>query len=520
MKNKGLSSLLSFASMYPLMLPAKLAFVDIETSGMRSQFDRVIEIGIVRVENNQVVQTYNQLINPETHLPPEITYLTGITGKDLEGKPTFQEVKQNIFDIIEDCVFVAHNVRFDYGFLKHEFSRHNMQFSPKQCCTVKLSRKLFPTERHHNLDAVMQRLQLVCETRHRAFDDAHLLYQFYKKIQTMFPLETIETAVNIVMKKPSLPTKLQIEDLNQLPEQPGVYIFYGSDEPKETNGKNTINNKAGLIPLYVGKSKNIKDRVLSHFSSDIRNGTEMKITQQIERIETITTAGELGALFVEAKLVKKLLPLYNRQLRRQSELIALMSDTDVYGYPTAHIETLKTIDPNNLSSFLGFFRSRRQAKDYLGRMVKEYQLCEKLLGIEKTQTSCFSYRLGICKGACIQKEPSLKYMIRFIQAFSRMKVKPWPFPGPIAIEEYNPLSDKKEYFVVDKWCYIGSVKYNEDLENDLQADKQENFQQDIKFDLDTYKILRRFLNNPNNSKQVTLLPKIQGGNHSRAESRL
>jgi DNA polymerase-3 subunit epsilon len=112
-------------------------------------------------------------------------------------------------------------------------------------------------------------------------------------------------------------------------------------------------------------------------------------------------------------------------------------------------------------------------------------------------------------------------MIRFIQAFSRMKVKPWPFPGPIAIEEYNPLSEKKEYFVVDKWCYIGSVKYNEDLEeNDLQTDRQTNFQQDIKFDLDTYKILRRFLNDPSNSRKVTLLPKIHEKSNMRAESRL
>ncbi len=499
------------------MLPSKIAFVDLETTGARFQFDRVIEVGIVRVENNQIVKTFNQLLNPQRHLPPEITHLTGITAQDLERKPTFQDVKQQVFDLIDGCLFVAHNARFDYGFLKYEFSLEHIQFSPKQCCTVKLSRHLFPTHRHHNLDAVMRRLQLVCENRHRALDDAHLLYQFYTKIQTMFPQNVMETAIDIVMKKPSLPPKLKMEDIDILPEQPGVYIFYGSDErsdgdrlrakrdrggkdeTKKTNYKLQITNNTAQIPLYIGKSKNIKDRVLSHFSADIHNSAEMKIAQQIERIETIVTAGELGALFVESQLIKTMLPIYNRMLRQQRELVALTSATDAFGYPTVKMKILETIDPNLLPSFIGFFRSRKQAKDYLARMVKEYQLCDKLLGIEKTNTGCFSYRLGICKGACVQKEPALKYMIRFLSAFSSLKIKPWPFRGPIAIEEYNPVSEKKEYFIVDKWCYIGSVLFSGDLSN-------ESLKRDIHFDLDTYKILTRFLKNPQNREKIKVLP--------------
>lgn len=181
------------------MLPDKLAFVDIETTGCNPKFDRIIEIGVIRVENNQIVQQYNQLINPERHLPPEITLMTGITGKDLENQPTFQDIKRTIHELLTDCLFVAHNARFDYGFLKYEFAREQMKFAPKHCCTVKLSRKLFPDVRHHNLDAVMQRFDLTCANRHRAYDDAHLLYQFYDKLQTMFSADLLAEAMDFAM---------------------------------------------------------------------------------------------------------------------------------------------------------------------------------------------------------------------------------------------------------------------------------------------------------------------------------
>src|SRR6266702_4216216 len=126
------------------MLPPKLAFVDIETTGVRSSYDRIIEIGILRVENNKLVKSFQSLINPESYLPKEITMITGITQQDIEHAPTFRSVKDEIIEILADCTFVAHNVRFDYAFLKHELLRENITFSSKHFCTVRLSRLLFP----------------------------------------------------------------------------------------------------------------------------------------------------------------------------------------------------------------------------------------------------------------------------------------------------------------------------------------------------------------------------------------
>jgi DNA polymerase III subunit epsilon len=208
------------------MLPEKIAFVDIETTGARSSFDRIIEIGILRMEGDQIVRTYNQLINPQAYLSPDITRLTGITSNMLENAPTFRQCKDDILELLQDCVFVAHNVRFDYGFLRNELQRTGVTFSSKHFCTVRLSRLLFPHLTHHNLDSVMQYHNIACANRHRAFDDAKVLHSFYTKIQKELPAETLQAALSLALRKPSLPIKLKQEDLDALPEHPGATVYW------------------------------------------------------------------------------------------------------------------------------------------------------------------------------------------------------------------------------------------------------------------------------------------------------
>lgn len=478
------SSFLCYYS--PLMLPSKLAFVDIETTGGRTSYDRIIEIGIVRVENDQILDTYSTLINPNGHLPPEITTLTGITTADVANAPTFREVAADIITRLKDYTFVAHNVRFDYGFIKAEFARLGAGFSAKHFCTVRLSRALYPTHLKHNLDSLIERFNLTCENRHRALDDALAICSFYHKAKQQITPEVFSEAMKLVLKKPYLPIKLGEETLNALPESPGVYIFYSE------NG----------APLYIGKSINIKERVLSHFGGDIHSPLEMKIAQQVTSVETIQTAGELGALFLESRLIKEMLPLYNKMLRRKKELLALKQMTDADGYNRAELEQFTTPSPIELSTLLGFFRSRKQAKDFLSALTKEHQLCEKLLGLEKTSTSCFGYRLDRCKGACLKKEDPLRYNLRFLSAFSKTKVKRWPYPGAIIIEEKNQLTDKMEYFLIDKWCFLGTVA----LDSYGSIKETTN---DYVFDLDTYKILVRYLNSTKNAKRVRLASMAQ-----------
>ncbi len=469
------------------MLPEKIAFVDIETTGLRAFYDRIIEIAIHRVENNKISRSFHTLINPQSHLPPEITMITGITAGDLENAPTFRQIKDDVLEIMDGCVFAAHNVRFDYGFIKSEFQRLEYTFKTKHFCTVRLSRALYPQFKHHNLDSLIERFKFECENRHRAFDDARILFSFYEKILGEFPIEKIAKAINIGLKKPNVPIKLKT-NLKDIPEKPGVYIFYGD------NG----------TPLYVGKSINLYERVMSHFSADIHSPVEMKISQQIESLETITTAGELGALLLESELIKKMLPLYNKKSRIKHELIALKKQINKEGYETAQLMPISnpqfeynTDKMDELSRLFGFFKSRKQAKSFLADAAKEYGLCEKLLGLEKTNGACFAYRLGRCRGACTGHEQAAAYNIRFLSAFAGFNIKPWPFPGMIAIEEAD--GNVKELILVDKWCLLGRIKL------DTAGNSNAQILPNTYFDLDTYKIIKQYVYREQNLNKIRLL---------------
>lgn len=460
-------------------LPQKLAFIDTETTGCRVS-DRIIEIGIIRVENNKLNRKFTSLINPERFVPEEILSLTGISSAQLNAAPTFYEIKKDILKLLEDCVLVAHNVRFDLSFLKNEFRRWEIGFSPKHFCTVKLSRYLYPQFNHHNLDSLIERFGFECKRRHRALDDAKILWDFYKLIQKNFQSEQLLKAVNKALKKPSVPLKISEDTLNKLPDTAGVYIFYGT------------NNS----PLYVGKSINIKNRVMSHFASDHLSSKEMKIAQQVENIKVLKTSGELGALLKESSMVKKLQPLYNFRLRKSRNLFLIKSKITSDGYQKIEIESATQINPADLENIVGIFRSKSQIKKILVEFSKDYKLCEKLLGLEQTKGSCFSYKLGICNGACINKENPLKYNLRFLEAFYHNKIKPWPFNGPIIINE------GLEGYLMDKWCYLGTVdKSGEIIKNE-----------EISFDIDTYKILVKYLLDHRNQNSIRNLNNLTNAN--------
>ena len=181
--------------------------VDVETTGGSPFWNRIIEIGILRVEHGEIVAKYQTLLNPERELPGFITKLTGITDQDLIAAPKFEEVKDEVLELFEDSVFVAHNVGFDYEFIRQEFARVGYGFDAQQLCTVRLSRALFPKEKHHNLGAIIERFDFSPEKRHRAFDDASVLWQFMQKLETQIEAGVLKKAFERTIKK--IPPKLQ-----------------------------------------------------------------------------------------------------------------------------------------------------------------------------------------------------------------------------------------------------------------------------------------------------------------------
>src|SRR4029453_10037000 len=240
-----------------------LAFVDLETTGTRADDDRITEIGIVRVDmqdGDLRVSEWSTLVDPGVPIPPAIVALTGISDAMVAAAPTFASVAPHVSRLLDDAIFVAHNARFDYGFLKHAFARAERPFAKRVLCTVRLSRRLFPEAKGHGLDAVIARHALEVGDRHRALGDARALWAFLQTFYRDLPDETIETAAKRILRIPSLPPQLPPDALDALPEAPGVYLFYGENP----------------LPLYIGKSINLRERVAAHFSSDWRSETDLR----------------------------------------------------------------------------------------------------------------------------------------------------------------------------------------------------------------------------------------------------
>lgn len=288
----------------PEKLFEPMVFVDLETTGATGTVDRITEIGIVEVNEEGEVREWSSLVNPQTSIPPFIQNLTGISDAMVAQAPTFEELSEEVLLRLHGRLFVAHNARFDYGFLKNEFKRVGVDFKATVLCTVKLSRKLFPQFSKHSLDALIERHQLHMPARHRALADASVLWQFWQILQQQVPASQLQEAVGILTGHSSWPTHLDRAVLDELPERHGVYLFYGD----------------AAVPLYIGKANKLRQRVLSHFGADHRLAKEMSLAQQIRRLEWIETPGEMGALLLEAQLIKRWQPIHNRRLRRSDEL--------------------------------------------------------------------------------------------------------------------------------------------------------------------------------------------------------
>ena len=259
-----------------------LAIVDVETTGQSAMLGKVIEVAVLRVEGGKVVRRFESLVNPERYFSPTIEALTGISNRDVVGAPVFAGIARRLEAVLEGAVFVAHNARFDYSFLKSEFAALGRPFSARCLCTVKLSRRLFPEHRHHDLTTVIERCGLTSQNRHRAGGDAAAVLAFLRHIDDSCESERVATALQQVLKTGRLPSGLEPGELDRLPESPGVYTFYGTQEEL----------------LYVGKSINIRDRVRAHFSGDGSSSREMEMCMQVRRVKAHPTPGELGALLL------------------------------------------------------------------------------------------------------------------------------------------------------------------------------------------------------------------------------
>jgi DNA polymerase-3 subunit epsilon len=441
-----------------------LAFVDLETTGTRAGDDRITEVGIVRVDADAAggsprVHEWSTLVDPEVPIPPAIQALTGITDAMVAAAPTFAAIGAEVSERIADCVFVAHNARFDHGFLKHAYARAGRPFSARPLCTVRLSRRLFPDAQGHGLDALVARHALAVPDRHRALGDARALWAFVQVLYRQFPEEVIEAAVKRILRMPSLPPQLPPDTLEHVPETPGVYFFYG-DNP---------------LPLYVGKSLNLRERVASHFAGDWRSETDLRLSQEIRRIEFEETAGEFGALLREAHLVKSLLPAHNRALRRKDEAGVLALDAGIPRFVPA-----ATIEPTALASHFGPFASKRAAREALRGLAAEHALCWRRLGLElRADGPCFQRQLKRCAGVCVGAESAAEHDARLREALRPLAIPVWPASGSACLREHDAQHERYDVHVLRDWCWLGTARDEGELAELVAAPPRPAFDIDV-----------------------------------------
>lgn len=466
------------------MLSEPLAFLDLETTGANPTRDRITEIGLVTVDRGRVTGEWSTLVNPQIRIPPTIQALTGITDDMVALAPRFSEVAEELARRIDGRILIAHNARFDFGFLKNEFGRHGFRYNPRVLCTVKLSRRLHPQHHRHNLDTLLERHDIRCAARHRALGDAQVLWDLIQAWIKDHGADLVDRTADTLLSTPSLPAGLPDGIYDDLPERPGVYIFYGDND----------------VVLYVGKSINVRSRVMAHFSGDHRDVREAKISREVRRVECRETAGELGALLLESRLIKQLAPVHNRRLRRAVELCAWQWSPDADEPP--RLVNARDVSPAEIGSLYGMFRSKAAAQEALREIATARGLCAILTGLEKKKTGpCFAHQIHRCAGACVGKESKLQHSLRMASALQSLKMQSWPFDGRIGLRERSATGDTCDLHLLEHWCHLGTARTEDEWQSMTEGSLSPVF------DLDTYRILSRFIDRRSSQLDVVRVPR-------------
>ena len=361
------------------------AILDIETTGGKYNEEGITEIAIYKFDGHKVVDQFSSLVNPEKPIQPFVVNLTGINNEMLRHAPKFYEVAKRIIEITDGCIMVAHNALFDNRILTTEFDRLGYHFEKETLCTVELAKKLIPDLPSYSLGKLVRSLGIPLTDRHRAQGDAKATVALFKMLLAIDTSKEIITETLRKDPKRQLEPKL-LDIIQNAPSETGVYY---------------MRNEAGNI-IYIGKSRNIKKRLVQHFTNDNRKAK--KIQLEVKSVTFEKTGNELIALLKESEEIKHNKPLFNRALRRTLFTHQLSSFVDENGYINLRIEKA-----DGRKKAITTFSNYQQARSSLFKITEENQLCQKLTGLYDTSKQCFNYTINECYGACLNKEPVAEY---------------------------------------------------------------------------------------------------------------
>ena len=456
------------------------AIVDIETTGGRAARHRITEIGIVIFDGEKVVEEWETLIDPECYIPAGIVELTGITQEMVKGQPKFHEVARRIVELTDGRVFVAHNARFDYGFLREEFGRLGYTFSRKQLCTVRLARKCLPGLKSYSLGNLIKHFGFTVAARHRALADAKATTEL---LQLCLSGEECEKEarrmINHGIKESRLPKQIKLQQIEDLPEETGVYYFH---------------DKNGDV-VYVGKSNNIRKRIAQHFSDQTTKGRS--IANKVADISYEVTGSELVALLLESEEIKRLQPPINRAQRGTRFKHAIISYVNDRGYRCFDV-VRNTAQARKEQDVISEYSSISRAKGRLNFVRKHMELCSAFTNLFPSKSACFHFHLKQCHGACAGHEDPETYNARAEEARLHLRTV---FDDDFILLDKGRSHDEQSVVLVSEGRYQGFGYIDKETSGNMEA-VLASIKRSKTYP-DTARIIQRFVNE-NGGKMVSL----------------
>lgn len=379
------------------------AIVDIETTGSYAAANGITEISIQVFDGAAVIERFETLVNPGKTIPRYIQAFTGITNEMVQDAPYFEEVAEKVYTILQGNVFVAHNVNFDYSFIKNSLAFFGYSLNCKKLCTVRLARQIFPGFPSYSLGNLCHSLGIELKDRHRAGGDASATVTLFQRLLDGDTKGAIQTALHRNSKDAVLPPAVPKAHFDALPHSPGIYYFH------DAKGK----------AVYVGKAKDIRSRVNSHFSNNSDGRQKQNFLRTVHAISFQQTATELMAAILESTEIKRLWPDFNVSQKKPEEVFGIFVYEDQNGYMRLAIEKKRK---NSLPIYT--FHYKVDGHAVLRKLMKEFSLCPKLCFMQTSTEPCVGIAEEHCHGACEKKEAPALYNDRVLQAISSLTKRP------------------------------------------------------------------------------------------------
>ncbi|MCF8253397.1 MAG: GIY-YIG nuclease family protein [Bacteroidia bacterium] len=387
------------------------AIVDIETTGGHAMQNRITEISIFVHDGQKIIDHFESLVHPEMTIPPYIQAFTGISNEMVANAPHFSGIAEKVFKLLDGNIFIAHNVNFDHSFIKHQLQESGYDLQVKKLCTVRLSRKIVPGHRSYSLGNICAALHIQLENRHRAGGDALATVKLFEYLIAHDTENHIDDSLKRGSKEQVLPPNVSKSDFEKLPKSPGVYYF--------------VNDKG--LAVYVGKAKNIRTRVGTHFSGDLKGKQKQNFMRDVHGFSHTQTGNELLAILLESHEIRRLWPDENRAQKKVQQVYGLFDYLDQNNKIRFGIEKVRK-DQKPLVAF----STHAAALQYLNELINEYGLCPKLCNSQTNKADCIQVQHNICDGYCLVAENVAAYNAKAQSFFDFL------------------TSERKAYFIVGK----------------------------------------------------------------------